>query len=77
MNLKGTPFDGIYYRYVPCKLVSHEMAEKFFVTPYNMPWVKIPIYFIESNVVRIVYDPLNRPMVSSGSGVHFTYIKRP
>ena len=77
MNIKGEPYDKHYYRYVPCKLVPHEIAEKFFVTPYNIPWVKIPVYYIESNVAHIVYDPLNKPMVNSGFGVHFIYVSKP
>lgn len=76
MNIKGNPYDGNKYRYLPCKLVTHEIAEKFLCTPYNMPWVKIPVCFIEDNVEYIVYDPLNIPNVDGGP-VHFIYIRKP
>jgi hypothetical protein len=48
-------------RLVPTRLTSHQMAEKFISTPYNMPWVKIPVCYIEDDSVYIVYDPVNKP----------------
>ena len=62
---------------LPFKLVPHEIAEKFFVTPYNMPWVKIPVFYIENGNGYIVYDPVDIPMVSEEDKVYLTYIKRP
>ena len=76
MHIAGNPYDKHKLRYLPCKLVPHETAERFFCTPYNMPWVKIPVCFIEENIVYIVYDPVNIPNVDS-AGVHFTYIRKP
>ena len=61
---------------VPVKLTSHDVAEKFMVTPYNKPWVKIPVAYMEGNKVEIVYDPENKPNVSSGSVAYLTYIKK-
>lgn len=51
------------------------MAEKFFNTPYNMPWVKVPVSFIEGNTAFVVYDPINKP--NTGSTIHLSYIKKP
>jgi hypothetical protein len=59
---------------VPTKLVTHGIAEKFFNTPYNMPWVKVPVSFIEGNTAYVVYDPINKPTMNS---VHLSYIKKP
>ena len=70
------PYDNHNNRYLPCKLVPHEIAEKFFVTPSNMPWVKTPVCFVEDNKVYIVYDPINTPNINN-SKVHFTYIHKP
>ena len=76
-QITANPMDKQFFRYVPVKLVTHEVAEKFFLTPYNLPWVKIPVSYIESNTVKIVYDSVKQPNVSDGSAVHFTYIRRP
>lgn len=73
----GLPYDGKYARLMPIKLVPHYVAEKFFTTAYNMPWVKIPVCYIEQNIVYVVYDMLNKPLVKDGSCVHLTYIKKP
>lgn len=68
------PMDGYKTRLVPTKLVTHGIAEKFFNTPYNMPWVKVPVSFIEDDTAYVVYDPVNNPTINS---VHLSYIKKP
>ena len=69
------PADKKYSRLVPIRLVTHSIAEKFFNTPYNMPWVKNPVCFIEGDVAFIVYDPINKPNINGK--VHVSYIKKP
>ena len=75
------PMDKDHVRLVPIKLVNHALAEKFFNTPYNMPWVKIPVSFIEDNDAFVVYDPVNKPNVDAEqdavSLVHLSYIGKP
>lgn len=71
----GLPYDGNFYRLVPMKLVTHEIAEKFFNTPYNMPWVKIPVTYAEGDSMYVVYDPIKKPMLNSTA--HLSYIKTP
>lgn len=73
----GSPYDGLQIRMVPVKLVSHDMADKFMATPYNMPWVKNPVCYIYNNEVEVLYDPVDKPMVNSGNGVFFVYIRKP
>ena len=68
------PMDGQTARLVPVKLVTHGIAERFFNTPYNMPWVKVPVSFIEGNTGFVVYDPINKPERST---IHISYIKKP
>lgn len=68
------PMDGQNARLVPTKLVTHGIAEKFFNTPYNMPWVKVPVSFIEGDTAYVVYDPINKPNMSF---IHLSYIKKP
>ena len=72
---EDTPYDKQLTRLVPTKLVTHAMAEKFFNTPYNMPWVKVPVSFIEGNTAFVVYDPINKPDVEST--IHLSYIRKP
>ena len=59
----------------PVKLVSHEAASKFIVTAYNIPWVKIPVGYIQENKLYIVYDPYNKPQIEDGDDCIITYIK--
>jgi hypothetical protein len=60
-------------RIIPVKMVSHQMAEGFFESAYNMPWVKQPVCYIEDNKIFIVYDPYNIPTLTGKLG----YIKTP
>ena len=71
------PYDKQKTRLVPTRLVTHAVAEKFFNTPYNMPWVKIPVVFIEGDTAYVVYDPINKPNVDDTDTVHLSYIKYP
>lgn len=71
----GAAMDGQSTRLVPTKLVTHQMAEKFFNTPYNMPWVKNPVSFIEGKSAFVVYDPINKP--DTEGKIHLSYIKKP
>ena len=74
---EDNPMDKDYTRLVPARLVSHSMAEKFFNTPYNMPWVKIPVCYCEGNSMFVVYDPIKSPNANPGDPVHLSYIKKP
>ena len=68
------PIDGITAgRGVPVKLVNHEMAQKFFTSASNIPWIKEPVCFIEGKSLFVVYDPLNPP----SNIFRVTYIKQP
>lgn len=71
------PLDQKTTRLVPTRLVPHQIAEKFFITPYNMPWIKVPVVYIENGVAKVVYDLLNAPMVAANDSVHLTYIRKP
>lgn len=52
--------DGKFKRYraVPVQLTSHQIAQKFFATAYNIPWVKTPMCYIEGNYIYVVADPI-------------------
>lgn len=50
------------------------MASKFFTSAFNMPWIKVPVVYIEDGNLYIVYDLLNAPNFNDTTIV---YIKRP
>ena len=64
-------------RRLPIKLVTHEIADKFIASPYNLPWVKIPVCYIEDKYIYVIYDSINKPLVSSDDNVDISYIKKP
>lgn len=68
------PTDANNVRVVPTKLVPHELATKFFITPYNMPWVKNPVCYEEDGCVYVAYDSVKSPSTNS---VQFVYLKKP
>ena len=64
------------------KLVTHAIAEKFFATATNMPWIKEPVGFIENNTFCYVYDNVKVNFstlvpADSPAAVGMTYIKTP
>ena len=68
------PVDGVINgRSVPVKLVTHEIAQKFFTTASNIPWIKEPVCFIEGSDIFVVYDLLNPP----ADTLRVTFIKQP
>lgn len=75
-TVKGNkyPQDNITTRPIPVKLVNHDIAEKFIISSYNMPWIKIPVCYIEQKVLYVVYDPINKPNYDT---LKLTYIKQP
>lgn len=76
-TIQNGPYDKKVIRVVPVKLTSHDVAEKFMVTPYNMPWVKNPVAYMQDGKINVVYDPINKPMVSSNDDAHLIYIRKP
>ena len=77
MTIQSSPYDKKIIRVVPVKLTSHDVAEKFMVTSYNMPWVKNPVAYMQDNKINIVYDPINKPMVGDDDDAHLIYIRKP
>lgn len=74
---EGNPYDKKPVRLVPVKLTSHDVAEKFIVTPYNMPWVKVPVAYMQGGKIDIVYDPINKPMIDKDDDIHLVYVHKP
>lgn len=55
------------------QLITHEQADKFRVTDYNKPWIKIPVAFIEQDQFRV----LSQEQLPTEAAVYMTYIKVP
>lgn len=70
----GVPMDGETTRPLPIQLVSHQMAQKFYSTAYNLPWIKIPVGYIELERLYIMYDPLSLPALDV---CNIVYIRKP
>lgn len=71
------PMDEINTRPLPIKLVNHEIADKFIISAYNMPWIKTPVCYIEDDKIYVVYDSVNQPELGNNSKMNITYIKTP
>ena len=61
--------------------MNHEIAQKFFASASNIPWVKQPVCFLEDRKLYVVYDPLNVPYYHDTDTEHgsfrVTYIRKP
>lgn len=68
------PMDQKNPRALPAKQVSHDMAEKFYSSAYNLPWIKQPVFYIEDNYIYVVFDPIKTPALSNTTVI---YIKIP
>ena len=75
-DAKYNPWDSKTLRTLPVKLVNHEIAQKFFSSAFNMPWIKQPVCFIEGEKLFFIVDPIDRPDADS-EDVTITYIKKP
>ena len=73
------PVDGQKERKLPVKLVNHEIAQKFFSSAYNMPWIKQPVCYVEDRSLIFLVDPLNKPKQGGGATLNadITYIRKP
>ena len=74
INYKSKAYDNKTVRMLPVKLVNHAVATKFFTSAFNMPWIKIPVMYIESENIYVVYDLLNPPIMNNATII---YIRKP
>lgn len=71
---ESKPMDELTVRIINVKLVDHNTANKFLVSPINLPWVKTPVCYIENNKITVIYDPMMQDLETD---VYVTYIKKP
>lgn len=71
---KSKPMDELTTRIVNVKLVDHNTANKFLISPTNLPWVKTPVCYIEGNKITVIYDPMMQDLETD---ISVTFIKKP
>lgn len=71
---ESKPMDELAVRIINVKLVDHNTANKFLISPTNLPWVKTPVCYIEGNEITVIYDPMMQDLETD---VHVTFIKKP
>lgn len=74
VSQEHAPMDNRITRIVNTKLVDHNTANKFLISPTNLPWVKTPVCYIEDNRITVIYDPMLRGLENI---VYVTFIKKP
>ena len=65
-------------RVLPVTLVSHESAQHYFATSNNLPWIPIPVVYIEGTYMIVLYDSYqyNENGVTTPN-YYVTYISKP
>ena len=62
------------------KPIRHEDVEKFIQTPINKPWMKYPVYYVESGIIHVLDRNSNYSEFSTSSAptsFYLSYIKKP
>lgn len=71
---ESKPMDKLAVRIINVKLVDHNTANKFLISPTNLPWVKTPVCYIEGNKITVIYDPTMQDLETD---ISVTFIKKP
>lgn len=74
ISKESKPMDELTVRIINVKLVDHNTANKFLISPTNLPWVKTPVCYIEGNEITVIYDPMMQDLETD---VYVTFIKKP
>ena len=74
VSQEHAPMDNRITRIVNTKLVDHNTANKFLISPTNLPWVKTPVCYIEGNKITVIYDPMMQDLETD---ISVTFIKKP
>lgn len=69
-------FQNTEKRLVPTQIIKHADAQKFEVTPYNTPWIKIPAVYLEQDKIHLLYD-MFKYKIGDDNKLSVTYIKKP
>lgn len=71
--------DNADKRVWPVTIVPHSIAEKFFATPYNMPWIKNPVGYMEGGFIYFLIDSAYTKSYDIQNMVetYITYIREP
>lgn len=74
VSQEHAPMDNRITRIVNTKLVDHNTANKFLISPTNLPWVKTPVCYIEGDKITVIYDPMMQDLETD---ISVTFIKKP
>lgn len=74
ISKESKPMDELAVRIINVKLVDHNTANKFLISPTNLPWVKTPVCYIEGNEITVIYDPMMQDLETD---IYVTFIKKP
>lgn len=74
ISKESKPMDELAVRIINVKLIDHNTANKFLISPTNLPWVKTPVCYIEGNKITVIYDPMMQDLETD---VYVTFIKKP
>lgn len=69
-------FEKYEKRLVPTQIITHADSQKFEVTPYNTPWIKIPVVYLEEDKIHVLYD-MFKYKTGTDNKLCVTYIKKP
>ncbi len=61
----------------PIEITTHDVARNFVVSRHNLPWVKIPIAYIENKKIYIMFDPIDWREGDTFDGILLKYIRKP
>lgn len=59
---------------IPTVLISHDNADNFKNSIYNLPWIKNPVVYIDGNTLHVLYDSYK---IKNPGKLNVTYIKEP
>lgn len=48
--------DGVKYKTDPVTIIDHTIAQRFYRSSYNIPWIKNPVGYFEVDSMIILYD---------------------
>lgn len=69
--------DNLKHNSSPVILVTHEDANKFKATDYNLPWLKNPVAYVDDVYVHVLIDGYKKNNVLGTRYLYVTYIEKP
>lgn len=71
-----TSIDSYSHHSYPVSLINHQVSNNFKVSATNMPWIKQPVAYIQTDTVNVLVDPYQYVKGTIGK-LDLTFIKKP